>query len=72
MPALPTSWFTDDLGSDDLARLRRVTREAYARLFPVRSRLTDRQCDTIINDLGPEAAADALRRGMADITPVLH
>ena len=72
VPGVKPSRFTDDLGPDDLGRLRRITRDAYARRFPVRALLTDRQCETIINDLGPEAAADAMTRGMADIGKVLH
>lgn len=53
--------FTHDLEPDDLALLRRLTRRQYERTYPGRERLTDRQCDTLINDLGPQAALDAMR-----------
>lgn len=55
------SSFVYDLELDDQARLRRVTRREYERAFPGRARLTDRQCDTLINDIGPEAAVAALQ-----------
>lgn len=66
------SWFTDDLGPDDLAVLRRLTRDAYALQFPLRPLLTDRQCETIINDLGPDAALDTLRSNSVDVLKVLN
>ncbi len=66
------SRFVDELEPNDLNRLRAITRKGYARAFPRRVRLTDRQCDTIINDLGPDAALDALRAGEADVLRVLH
>jgi len=53
--------FAHDLELDDLARLRRVTRRQYRREYPDQPELTDRQCDTLINDLGPAAAVDTLR-----------
>jgi len=55
------SRFVDDLEPDDLNRLRKISRDAYARLYPKCALLTDAQCNTVINDLGPEAASDALR-----------
>lgn len=67
-----TGRFTDDLEPDDLARLRKITRDGYAKVFPRRHPLTDRQCDTLINDLGPEAAADALRRNAVNVGPLLN
>lgn len=55
--------FLGELEPRDLARLRRVTREAYLRQYPGRAPLTNRQCDTLINDLGPDAALASLERG---------
>ena len=68
----PDSMFLDELEPDDLRRLRRITRRAYAKMFPKRALLTDRQCDTLINDLGPDSAAEALQAGEADVARVLH
>lgn len=62
----PASWFTLDLEPDDLRRLRDITRKAYQKALPLYPTLTDSQCDTIINDLGPEAAEVALYRGGAE------
>lgn len=73
MRAQDTGNFLAELEPRDLARLRRVTREAYARWCREnpgkgqREPLTDRQCDTLINDLGPEAALASLERGYATI-----
>ena len=53
--------FAHDLESDDLALLRRITRRKYREQYPGQPELTDRQCDTLINDLGPEAALDTLK-----------
>lgn len=53
--------FVHDLEPDDAALLRRITRRKYEEEYPGNSRLTDRQCDTLINDLGPEAALDTLK-----------
>lgn len=69
---VPTSYFTEDLEPDDLRRLRKITRRAYERHMPGQPRLSDRQCDTIINDLGPESAYDALRRDSVKLDKVLH
>ncbi len=57
------SRFLADLAPRDLARLRRVTREAYCTQFPGRRDLTNPQCDTLINDLGPDAAVASLESG---------
>jgi hypothetical protein len=57
------SKFLSELEPRDLARLRRVTRETYDRQFPGYKPLTDRQCDTLINDLGPDAALASLETG---------
>lgn len=62
----------NELEPDDLARLRRITRGRYEEMMRMRGldppALTDRQCDTIINDAGPEAAMGSLR----DDVKVLH
>lgn len=55
--------FLADLEPRDLMRLRRVTRKAYAKQFPGRRRLSDQQCHTLINDIGPDAAMDSLKTG---------
>ena len=69
--------FLADLEPRDLQRLRYLTRHAYQRTWqqwvaeglakgpaPI---LTDRQCDTIISDHGPDAAVAALEIGEATI-----
>ena len=67
--ALPsTGNFLAELEVRDLALLRRLTREGYqrwwAKTFSDRCRpLTNPQCDTLINDIGVEAAMDSLKRG---------
>jgi hypothetical protein len=53
--------FVHDLEPDDLALLMRLTRKQYARAYPNEPRLTDRQCHTLINDLGPDVAVETLR-----------
>ena len=53
--------FVHDLEPDDLSLLCRITRREYERQYPNQPRLTDRQCHTLINDLGPEAASETLR-----------
>lgn len=52
--------FCHDLEEKDLALLRHITRREYKNNYPGNAELTDRQCDTIINDLGPEAAVKTL------------
>ena len=59
--------FLAELGPKDLRLLRNITRRAYALQYPGESRLTNRQCDTLINDFGPDAAVVALERGQATI-----
>lgn len=56
------NWFLSELEPKDLAVLRRVTRQAYAKSFPDRLPLTDRQCDTLISDLGPGVAVETLEK----------
>lgn len=63
------SRFLAELEPSDLRRLRKITRDAH-RLWWHRNapgqpytRLTDNQCATLINDLGPDVALEALRKG---------
>lgn len=51
--------FVFDLERDDLVRLRKLTRSAHAKTHPG-DRLTNAQCDAIINALGPEVAVRTL------------
>ena len=62
-----SSNFLADLDPKDLILLRDLTRRAYARARPAEPPLADKQCDTVINDLGPDAAVAALERGEATI-----
>ena len=55
--------FLAELEPRDLGRLRGITRAAYARRYPVRAPLTNPQCDTLINDLGLDAALASLEHG---------
>ena len=63
------SRFLAELEPADLRRLRKITRDAHKlwwlRTFPGQPwpRPSDRQCDTLINDLGPEAGLDAMQKG---------
>ena len=62
----PDSLFAAQLEPDDLRRLRKLTREAYTKAYKGKLPLTDAQCDTLINELGPEAAVDSLRYGQIE------
>lgn len=53
--------FVHDLEPNDRALLRRITRRVRKRMFPYEGEITDRQCDTVINDLGPDAALETLK-----------
>ena len=54
--------FVEDLDAKDLTRLRTITRrQALAAGKPM---LTDDQCDAIIEELGPEAAGEAVRQAV--------
>lgn len=53
--------FASELDSSDLLKLRDIVRTKYALLKG--GTLTDMECDDLINDIGPEAAVDKLRRG---------
>lgn len=50
--------FIDQLDKRDLIRLRSITRKGSSK------RLTDAQCDQLIERLGPNAAAQTVRSGM--------
>jgi hypothetical protein len=52
--------FIHDLTPEDLARLRKLTRRAHAKVSPG-DRLSDKHCDTIIESLGPDVAVRTLR-----------
>ena len=66
------SFFTQDLEKPILAQLRNITRSAYAEMSPGHPRLKDEQCDTIINDLGPDVAAESLSTGTVNLRQVWH
>ena len=53
--------FVANLDRQDAIRLRHLTRRAQAKHMPDR-KLTDAECDKIIEQYGPEAALDTLRR----------
>jgi hypothetical protein len=55
--------FVGDLDTLDLARLRAITRKAHAEANAGQI-LTDMECDDMIEELGPEAALDAIRRAV--------
>lgn len=63
------SKFLAELEPGDLRRLRKITRDAHKtwwrKTFPRHAwpRPSDRQCDTLINDLGPDVAYEALQKG---------
>lgn len=59
--ALQPPGFTSELDRSDLLKLREVVRNKHALLRG--GSLTDMECDDLINDIGPEAAVDKLRRG---------
>lgn len=46
-----------DLDDEPLARLRAIVRARHARARPFQARLTDAECDAIIDEVGPDAAA---------------
>lgn len=56
--------FVQDLDAKDLARLRQITRRAYAKTHPGQARLNDAECDAIIERVGPESALKTLRGGV--------
>lgn len=60
-PALKPRGFIGDLDTVDLERLRVITRRQYEQKYPGRT-LSDAECDEVIEEIGPEAAMDAVRR----------
>ena len=54
--------FVAKLDPKDLKRLRDIIHRAHKRQFPSHNRLTNEQADEIIEEVGPEAAIDTLRR----------
>ncbi len=72
LPGEKESRFADELEKDDFNRLAKITREHYARRFPRFPPLTDGQVRTVINDLGPDAALDALRGYVEDTTEYIQ
>ena len=52
--------FIANLDRMDLIRLRKLTREAHHK--KLNGGLTDAECDALIEEYGPEAAVDTLRR----------
>lgn len=56
------SGFVYDLTKDDLNRLRQITRRAHAHKQPG-NRLNDKQCDAVIEHLGPDVVLKMLRNG---------
>jgi hypothetical protein len=58
--------FLNDLDPIDLKRLRLITRRVHYGLNPdgTKRRLTDAEVDRVIEEYGPQAAADVIRSGM--------
>ena len=54
--------FIANLDRIDLLRLRKITRKAHQK--HVNGGMTDEECDRIIEDYGPEAALETLRKTM--------
>ncbi len=63
-PDIAPRKFVGDLDPKDLARLRQITRAAWAKHMPKLGRLTDAQVDDIIEDLGPDAALESVRQAV--------
>jgi hypothetical protein len=60
LPDTPIGSFVANLDKKDLDRLRKITRRVYAKNYG--RRLNDLECDEVIEETGPEAALDTLRR----------
>lgn len=54
--------FVEDLTKEDRDRLRKITRRVHAKSHKGMPALTDAQCDTVIERLGPEAVVATLRK----------
>jgi len=59
-PETSVGSFTANLDKADLDRLRIITRQIILRRH--KQRLTNEECDEVIEELGPEAALDTLRK----------
>ena len=66
------STFLSELDAVDLERLRFITRRVHYGLNPdgTKRALTDEEVDRVIEEHGPEAAADVIRLGMS--SGVIH
>ena len=58
--------FVNELDANDLARLRKATRDAHRKANPGAPALTDMECDAVINEIGPRAAMRTLQAGVAN------
>ncbi len=56
--------FVHELDPADLARLREFTRHAHAWRNPGERRLTDAECDAVIERIGPETALRTLKEAV--------
>lgn len=70
LPEMVTRSFLLDLETKDLLRLRALTRRSHKQARPTAARLTDEECDKIIEEIGPQAAYDAVRKAVD--TRVIH
>ena len=63
---LKVTSFLADLDPVDLERLRIVTRRAHKHVNPDGSLapISDEECDRVIEELGPQAAVDVIRRAV--------
>ncbi|HYF53319.1 MAG TPA: hypothetical protein VEA41_03585 [Salinarimonas sp.] len=61
-PSVAKRGFLADLGPEDLKRLRRRTREIWDSSGVGYRTLTDQECDKLIDEHGPDAAAEAVMR----------
>lgn len=59
--------FIGDLDRLDLERLRHITRKSFVESNPGQI-LTDMECDDVIEELGPEAAYEAIRSAVDNHT----
>ena len=53
---------SQDLEPKDLAMLRQTTRAAHQKVNPMAPPLTDMQCDAVIDAVGPDTAANQVRK----------
>ena len=56
--------FVHELDPADLARLRAITRHAHAWRKPGERRLTDAECDAVIEEIGPDSALRTLKQAV--------